>query len=84
MSLFMLAVKSKVLSLVIDMFVDANDCLSGEGAVTEEMARLQGRYAALGSMLGVSRNAGTADRIFSNMFRDRVLEPCEGYGASVH
>jgi hypothetical protein len=46
---FMLAVKSKVLSLVIDMFVDANDCLSGEGAVTEEMARLQGRYAALGT-----------------------------------
>lgn len=69
-----LIISNVVLSLVVDLFVETKESLGAEGAVTEEMAQLQERYAALGSTMRVSRKAGTSDRVFSAMFRDRVQE----------
>lgn len=54
--------------------METKDSLGATGSMTEEIARLQERYAALGSTMRVSRKAGTSDRVFSTMFRDRVKE----------
>lgn len=69
-----LIISNVVLSLVVDLFVETKESLGAAGSITEEMAQLQERYAALGSTMSVSRKAGTSDRVFSTMFRDRVKE----------
>lgn len=68
-----LIISNVVLSLVVDLFVDAKESLSEDGAEFAEMAELQSRYTAHGKYR-VTKKTVTADGVFAGMFRDRVKE----------